>query len=264
MNFYTFPFFLWGFTALTIPAAMVAAQNVAMQPSSTIAVATTSSGGLLIRQGDSDALTPVVVPTGVSGFQDLSIDVDNDSLVFALDVNSPRVCSYTLESATLLTLNNCVGSSFNTSPFSGVSARGGTLVVSGGTGGVTVFDYDTSSGILQETPRVVNDESLNVIGFPDVLMISPTQAAMSADIGGTPRFGTVIVNIQDTTLTPVGEFRMEDSLGFDLVVSPANFPFVNAIYEANSDIYMYTANGGKFTCSRISICIQPMEVRSRD
>ena len=227
---------------MTIPAAMVAAQNVAMQPSSTIAVATTLNSGLLTRQGD--VLTPFPLPTGVSGFQDLSIDVDNDSLVFALDVSSPRVCSYTLESATSLVLNNCVGSSFNTSPFTGVSARGGTLVISGGVGGVTVFDYDASSGILQETPRVQN-QFLPVIGFPDVLMISPTQAAMSADIGGTPRFGTVIVDIQGTTLTPVGEFRMEDSLGFDLVVSPANFPFVNAIFEAGSDIYMYTANGGK-------------------
>ena len=230
---------------MTIPAAMVAAQNVAMQPSSTIAVATTSGGGLLIRQGGNDELTPVPVPTGVSGFHDLSIDVDNDSLLFALDVSSPRVCSYTLEGSALV-LNNCVGSSFNTAPFSGVSARGGTLVISGGTGGVTVFDYDTSTGLLQETPRVQN-QFLPVIGFPDVLMISPTQAAMSADIGGTPRFGTVIVDIQDTTLTPVGEFRMEDSLGFDLSVAPANFPFVNAIYEANSDIYMFTANGGKFT-----------------
>ena len=230
---------------LFVLPAMVAAQNVAMQPSSTIAVATTSSGALVTREGDT--LTPIPVPTGVSGFQDLSIDVDNDSLLFALDVSSPRVCSYTLESATSLVLNNCVGSSFNTAPFSGVSARGGTLVVSGGTGGVTVFDYDTSTGLLQETPRVQN-QFLPVIGFPDVLMISPTQAAMSADIGGTPRFGTVILDIQGTSLTQVGEFRMEDSLGFDLVVSPANFPFVNAIYEAgSSDIYMYTANGGKIT-----------------
>jgi len=185
----------------------------------------------------------VPLPSGVAGFHDISIDVDNDSLVFALDVNTPAVCSYSLENG-VATLINCVGQSFATSPFCGVSGRGGTLVISGGTGGVTVFDYDVSTGMLDESPRVLNQD-LDVIGFPDVLMISPTQAAMSTDIdGGTPRFGTVILDVQGTTLSSLEVFRMEDSLGFELALAPTNFPFVNAIYTSGSFVYLYTANGG--------------------
>jgi len=36
------------------------------------------------------------------------------------------------------------------------------------------------------------------------------------------------------------DFRVEDSLGFDLALGPANFPLVNAVFQGR---YMYTANG---------------------
>ena len=36
------------------------------------------------------------------------------------------------------------------------------------------------------------------------------------------------------------DIRVEDSLGFDLALGPANFPLVNAVFQGR---YMYTANG---------------------
>jgi len=219
------------------------AQNVAMTRSG-VAVATSSAGGLLVRVGEAETL--VDPPQDISAFTDVSMDAQNESLVFALSVSPPRICSYTLveeSTVTSVTLVNCVGSTFAVSPFCGISALGGTLVISGGTGGVSVFDYNTQSGLLQDTARVENF-SLQVIGNPDVVMVTPAQAALSSDIGGSPRFGTIILEIDDTLLTPVGEFRNPNSSGFDNTISPSNFPFVNAVFMENESTWLYTAHGG--------------------
>lgn len=217
------------------------AQNVAMSSSSAgVAVATAaSSGGLLTRLGEEESLL-FPPPDGISTFTDVSIDADKDGLVFGLSVSPPQVCSYSLDQTGSLTLINCSAASFATSPFCGISAVGGTLTISGGTGGVTVFDYDADTGTLEETPRLLNFR-MDVIGNPDVLMITPTQAAFSSDIGDSPRFGTIVAEISSDAITTRAVIRNPNSSGFDNTITPSNFPFVNAVY---SGTWLYTANGG--------------------
>jgi hypothetical protein len=146
---------------------------------------------------------------------------------------------------------NCAGEGdISVSPFSGVSAYGGTLIISGGTGGITVFDYSQETGLIMQTPRFLNQQLPNVIGHPDVVLADSSLAALSTDFsGGSSRFGTQMATIGATASFGL-EYRVDNSLGFVLTLGPANFPLVNAIYRhtdgGNDDAaktIMYTANG---------------------
>jgi len=200
-------------------------------------------GGLSLQQSASGASMQQSLPPGILSFEDVSIDAANQALVFALSTVSRQVCSFTL-SGGALTLVNCVGggNTFVVSPFCGMSALDSTLIISGGTGGVSYYRYNTSSGLISPSPIVLN-QNLGVIGNPDVVLVNNGLAAFSTDIAvGNPRFGTLMATLGDT-VTRGEEFRVQGGLGFNLVVSPANFPLVNAVYETNGSTYIFTANG---------------------
>ena len=221
-----------------------------------IAVATSSSGGLAARISSSSRYS-LLIHLKISLPLRMYLLMEVSSL---LSLSRRHKCaSYSIATDTpSLSLINCVESAFAVSPFCGISSLGGTLIISGGTGGVTVFDYD-ATGKLEQSPRILNFD-LQVIGNPDVVMVNPTQAALSSDIGGSPRFGTIVVNINGTTLTPVGEFRNPSSSGFDNALGPSNFPFVNDVYtNTNGDVFLYTANGG-MTVQNINVADSIVEI----
>jgi len=212
--------------------------------SSGIAIAASGSDGLVLQQSASSSSEQQSLPTGIASFDDVSIDAENEALVFALSTTSRRVCSFTL-SGDDLTLVNCVGNAdkFAVSPFCGVSALDSTLIISGGTGGLTIYQYDIGSGVISDSPSVLNRD-LGVIGHPDVVLMNAGLAALSTDFsGGGARFGTQMLSIEGNNVSFGRDFRVQDGLGFTLAQGPANFPLVNAIYETNSGTYMYTANG---------------------
>jgi len=212
--------------------------------SSGIAVAANGGDGLILQQSASDPSIQQPFPTGIQSFDDVSIDAGNEALVFALSTTSQRVCSFNI-SGEDLTLVNCVGEedNFGVAPFCGVSALNSTLIISGGTRGLTIYQYNTDSGVISDSPSVLNFRGLEAIGHPDVVLVNAGLAALSTDFNGTPRFGTLMASIQGSNVNNVQEFRVEDSLEFDLTIRPANFPLVNAIYETETGTYMYTANG---------------------
>jgi len=230
---------------------VVEAQNVAMSSSTGIAIGAMGRGrgGLLFQRSQDARQQEEDLPNGISSFEDVSIDIENDSLVFALSTVSRRVCSFIISDEDSLKFVNCVGNNnddFRVSPFCGVSALGGTIIISGGTGGLTIYEYDTDSGEINESPSVLNLD-LGVIGHPDVVLVDANLAALSTDFSGSPRFGTQVASIGgDNSVSFVRNFRVRDSLGFSSSLGPANFPLVNAVYTTTSDednSYMYTANG---------------------
>ena len=230
-------------------------QNVVMMNDGRViaAMGDGSNSGLIFQQA---GLSPVIVeeiplPNAITAFHDITIDPANPNLIFALDTTSRQVCSY-MKTGDTLSLVNCAGDgNFATSPFSGVSAFDGSLIVSGGTGGITLFKYDNDTGELDASPVASNVELPGVIGHPDATMIDSTTIALSTDFrgGNGGKFGTLIVSIDvdSNILNPVREFRItnENSLGFRFFVGPANFPLVNAMYYPGdgSESIMYTANG---------------------
>jgi len=231
----------WFLISLSLP--FVKANNVAMT-STGIAIAATGNGGLIVQPSASGQPVVQPLPTGIQSFDDVSIDAQNEALVFALSVVAQEVCSFSLLGVALTPVN-CVGGNFGVAPFSGVSALDSTLVISGGTLGVTVYDYNGQSGSIANSPAVLN-LNLGVIGNPDVVLLDSDTVAFSSDLGsGTPRFGSLLATIDKNagTVTQFRSFRIFNSLEFNLFVKPANFPLVNAIYETNTNTYMYTANG---------------------
>ena len=214
-------------------------QNVVVTPTD-FAIAVNGEG-LITRQLPDGKTNEMDLPKDIDGFRDVTFDVENSNLIFALSTSSQRVCSYLLSSSTL-TLVNCAGSNIPVSPFVGIAAYGGNLVISGGTGGLSVFTYDTTDGTINDDPAI-NGQRLDVVGLPDVQMLSSTVIAFSADLGGSPRFGIPISQIVDGNVEILREFRV-DGAGFSNAIGPANFAFVNAIAtRENGDRVVYTANG---------------------
>ena len=101
---------------------------------STIAVF--GSGGIRVRLQDGTVKTENL-PNGVESFDDIARDGRH---IFVLSTASRVICSYRQRKSGKLRLNNCAGSgSISTSPFCGIDAKGGNIIVSGGVGGFSYF-----------------------------------------------------------------------------------------------------------------------------
>jgi hypothetical protein len=241
---------------ISLFTAVVDARNVAISPNK-VAVVAGGQGfaGLLSRQlpeGQENVFDLSLIEGQITAFDDVAIDPANPNLVFALDSQSPAVCSFLLNGDASLTVVNCVRD-FSVNPYCGISALDGTLAISGGTGGFTTFKYGTTAGDL--LGRIdVNAVHLNVVvpnvsGYPDVLLVTPTLAAISTDFADSsnevPRFGTMMVDISGESPQELYNFRVENSLSSDFVLAPSNFPLVNSIYETPCEglTVIYTANG---------------------
>jgi hypothetical protein len=246
MNLFVLPFF-------SLFTTVADARNVAISPNK-VAVVADGQGidGLVSRQlpgGGENVFDLSFFQGRIIAFDDVAIDQANPDLVFALDSQSQTVCSFLLNGDASLTAVGCA-ENFSVNPFCGISALDGTLAISGGTGGFTTFKYDTTVGNVNKGRIVVDAVHLNVVvpnasGYPDVLLVTPTLAAFSTDFGGVPRFGTMMVDLSDESPQELYNFRVVDSLGFDLALAPSNFPLVNSIYETAcaGQTVMYTANG---------------------
>lgn len=244
---------LFFFCTLFFSAFVVHGQNVATTTSGISIGTNGGQEGLLVSTGTGGERRQFEVTNfgvGVtldSTFSDVSIDPENESLVFALSTSTRTACSFVLdveaaEDSSILTMVSCV-EGFSVSPFSGISANGGTLMISGGTGGFTIYEYHRQQGFIVEEPNLLNEEFPNIIGHPDVVLVHAYLAALSTDFnGGSSRFGTQMASIDAsrTTVTFGSDYRVQDTLGFRLFIQPSNFPLVNAVYKSS---IMYTANG---------------------
>jgi len=205
-------------------------------------VACFGSDGLRVRLSDGTVITQAL-PNGVASFDDITRD---GRIIFALSTTSRVICSYRQRGNGSLKRRNCVGSgNIATSPYCGISAKGGNLIVSGGTGGFSYFTYK-NSGKIRSSPRILNEQVTGVIGFPDVTMISRNLIAFSTDFSTSnqsQRFGVLIASIgKDRQVTMVRNFRINGS-GFANALSPANFALRNAVLKNDSGTYLYSAHG---------------------
>eukprot|EP00978_Attheya_sp_CCMP212_P019356 scaffold54191_cov45-Attheya_sp.AAC.2 len=250
MKLFVLPFF-------SLFTAFVDARNVAISPNK-VAVVAGGEGiaGLVSRQlpdGEENVFDLSFFGGRITAFDDVAIDSANPNLVFALDAQSQTVCSFLLNGDATLTAVSCA-LDFSVNPFCGISALNGTLAISGGTGGFTTFKYIIDVGNINIGR--IDDEAVqrnvmvpNAIGYPDVLLVTPTLAAFSTDFADgsneVPRFGTMMVDLSDESPQELYNFRVVDSLFFDFALVPSNFPLVNSVYETPcaGQTVMYTANG---------------------
>uniref|UniRef100_A0A7S0AH39 Uncharacterized protein n=1 Tax=Minutocellus polymorphus TaxID=265543 RepID=A0A7S0AH39_9STRA len=189
----------------------------------------------------------------VVGFDDVAVDPsslakssDEPTFVFALSANRGRVCSFEMQgqqptNEVSISPIGCTTTSVFASPFVGVSAMGGTLIVSGGTGGASVFTYNIETGVISDPP-IIRNQRFSDVGYPDVTLVTPTLAAMSTDL--RQGFGVAMLEIGRNTMQRVRQFPIVNTLRFAYTISPCNFPLVSSVYnEDGGDTYLYVANG---------------------
>ena len=213
------------------------------------------------------------LPSNVNAFHDVSVDprlnsrIAPTTFVFAIDAEAGIVCSFNLcasnnrrqqrnnnirQGGTVgqdvqMNLIGCTTRSVSTQPFTGIANMGGTMVVSGGTGGTSVFTYNPQNGRLSSEPFIRN-QRLRDVGNPDVTMISNDRVAYCADDSrGSISFGVVTasINRQTSSITRDSFSRVQGTVGFDYSLGPANFPFESSVYRVPGEAqsYLYAANG---------------------
>jgi len=203
-----------------------------------------------------------VLPGSIQGFDDVVISEStvssrngrrrNKSMirVFAIDANSGLVCSFNLVNVNNLSLIGCTTRSVSSRPFVGIDTNDeGTLVVSGGTGGASVFSYNTNTGVLDNQPSIRNRD-LGDVGYPSLTFINSNEVAFGtdADRGFAVTIATLGGNNRRRTISRDAQFRVQNTIGFDYVLQPANFPFDSAVYNPqqgrnNGQSWLYAANG---------------------
>lgn len=249
------------FTAILLLAVAPNAQarNIVITADG-IGIATSTNGGRSLVTYDANRSNERDhqfnnLPINVGGFDDVAVDpqsmAKDSTFVFAIDADSGRLCSFELSLRTQsvsLELIGCANQSVRSRPFVGIAAMGGTLIVSGGTGGVSVFRYNRTTGVLPNQATIRNVD-LGDIGHPDVTLVTPRLAALATD--ADPRteeasFGIAManINLNRGRITRTRFFPVRDTIGFNYVIGPANFPCTSAVYNVDSGVsYLYVANG---------------------
>lgn len=182
--------------------------------------------GVVVLGADGNEVDIIALPPGLGAINDLSFA---DDLLFVLDAVGGQVGVYSAATASAPTFIDGSTRAVDVGPFAGVSAGGGRVVVSGGTGSMSVFSY-TNAGAL----TLLTDGIDLGFGQPDVLVDSTGSFAyVSTDFAGTvdgASFGitTVDLNSADLSNPSVQQVGLIGS-GFTGGSSPANFPVESAI-----------------------------------
>ena len=165
----------------------------------------------------------VAPPAGSESVDDLAVA---DGLLFALDARRPGHLSvFSLADAR----NPALVASpveVEVGPFSGVSAGGGRVIVSGGTSALSLRAYDGQGRL---SPRLATIDLGR--GQPDVLLAPDgTRAFVSTHVRG-PRFGLTVLEIgfPSPALSSLGRVDL-DTYGFTAGgAKPASFPVEAAL-----------------------------------
>ncbi|MEQ9404045.1 MAG: hypothetical protein RIM99_10690 [Cyclobacteriaceae bacterium] len=198
-------------------------------------------GGLFITDIETDQVVAHIIPQGeMKGIDDFSIDGD---LLFVLDARSQDYfASYSIslvESPVLLDGPIAVQGG----PYNGISARGGNIVVSGGSGFLEYFQY-SADGKLTGSATFGRDR-----GHPDVILSNTGAVAFvstdfSTRVNGS-RFGMISLLLGATLNVPgvISQHPIPEA-GFTLGInSPVGFPIQADIYNN----HLLVAHGGGMT-----------------
>jgi hypothetical protein len=186
------------------------------------AYATLGEQGILIRSLVTDDTARIALPPGIESADDVATA---DGLLFVLDARPPgHVASLSLATAERPVWQKRV-LDVPVGPFSGISAREGLLVVSGGTSLLTLWRYG-SDGLQGD---MVSSIDLGR-GQPDVLLGARGVAYVSTHYRG-PHFGIDVIrwNATRNVLELIATLPLEGA-GFTAGGSkPANFPIEMAL-----------------------------------
>jgi hypothetical protein len=167
----------------------------------------------------------VLPPPGSESIDDVAIA---DELLFALDARRPGHLSVFSLSDPAAPVLASAPVEVGVGPFSGVSAGGGRVVVSGGTSLLTLRTYDPNGRLSPEVATIDLGR-----GQPDVLIAPGGETAFVSTHYRGPHFGltTVEVGRGPKALLKAGAIDL-DTYGFTAGgAKPANFPIECALIE---------------------------------
>ncbi len=223
-----------------------------------VAYATAGEEGLLIYDLETATqVNQVIPPPGSQQVDDVAFA---DGLLFIMDGVTPGALSvFSLEdpvnpSLTAGPVRVDVG------PFSGVSAAAGMVVVSGGTGRLSVHTYDSEGKLGPD----VATADLGV-GQPDVLLDTTGVAYVSTDFSGLVEgqpFGITSLALNPPPQAPVALAQVGiPGAGFTAgFASPANFAIESAIIGET----LFVASGGGLTLIDITDPAMPLVIDTID
>ncbi|MEP1097446.1 MAG: hypothetical protein ABJG78_20175 [Cyclobacteriaceae bacterium] len=198
-------------------------------------------GGLIVTDVTTDQVVAHLFPAGeMNGIDDFDIAGD---LLFVLDARGKNYLA-TYDISNLQNPELVDGPYLvQGGPFNGISAKGGSLVVSGGTFYLEYFQY-SSSGKLSGSASFSRDR-----GHPDVLLSNNGQVAFaSTDFNGLvddTRFGVMALSLgTELNIPTIISQRGIPEAGFtEGVTSPVGFPIQTALSGDN----LLVAHGGGLT-----------------
>jgi hypothetical protein len=232
-------------SALTYPTAGESdASNIASMGE--VAFAALSARGLgVVTLGTGMVVRVIEPPAGSRRVDDVAVA---DGLLFTLDAEDGMLAAWSIADALVPVLVSGpievpVG------PFSGVSAGGGRVVVSGGTDELTVRAYDTAGRLTD--PHASIDVAR---GQPDVLVAPDGKRAYVSTHFETTVFGLTVVDL--SPLSIVGRLMLHGAGFTEGGTKPANFPLVSALGKDR----LYLAFGGGLAVIDIADPTHPKHV----
>jgi hypothetical protein len=198
---------------------------------------TRGEDGLAVLDGRSGKELALLAPaTGTESVDDVSVD---GTLLFVLDATPPgHVAVYSLSEPGRPRL---VSGPYDVAvgPFSGVSARGGLAVVSGGTSSLSAWRYDAAGTLTG--PTATTDLGR---GQPDVLVAPDGSHAYVSTHYWGPYFGLDVLRYDSASraLTLLAELRLEGAGFTEGGAKPANFP-IDAEWLGRDTVLVAHARG---------------------
>lgn len=162
-------------------------------------------------------------PAGSESIDDLAVA---DGLLFALDARRPGHLSVFSLSDPAMPVVASAPVEVEVGPFSGVSAGGGQVVVSGGTSALALHTYDREGRLSPEVATIDLGR-----GQPDVLVAPDGRRAFVSTHFRGPHFGLTTLEIGRGSRALVRDGTVDlDTYGFTAGgAKPANFPIESAL-----------------------------------
>ncbi len=171
-------------------------------------------------------------PTGSGSIDDVAVA---DGWLFGLDARTPGTLSvYSLQDPARPRLASGPIAA-EVGPFSGVSAAGGKVIVSGGTSLLSLRSYDREGRL--GTGVVTADLGR---GQPDILLSPEGERAVVSSHFSGPDFGLTTLDLTASQLQPSGTLKLERAGFTEGGAKPANFP----LEAAWSSERLLLAHGG--------------------
>lgn len=227
-------------------------RNVQIAADGTIIATSLDRGPLLLEIPDEHTIS-IELPGGIVSMDDIVIS--HEGWLFGLSVYTPVLCSFRMVTASIEAIG-CVSGNFSLNTYTGMAAKGGTCVISGGAGGYTVVEYDRETGMLAPTLRCLNceievkDNSIDDLNLVEVALLDSRFASFSAIAGegsiDRTNHVSIVMNLNNNQVSTLHPAPNPPST--DLAATGTNYPFVSDFYRsASGEDFMFTA------CGRITV-----------